>query len=70
MKIRYEIEKDKALNKYILWEVHRNYMVERCRGFKYQCLNKKKSLKMPYEVIFRPFKKHLEESRGIIWKIY
>lgn len=45
MKVRYEIEKDKVLNKYILWEIHRNYMVERCRGFKYQCLNKKKSLK-------------------------
>ena len=37
MKIRYEIEKDAILNTYIVWEMHRNYQVQRFKGFKYQC---------------------------------
>ena len=32
-----KIEKDIILNKYIVWEVHRNYMVEKFRGNKKQC---------------------------------
>lgn len=35
--VKYEIEKDIILNKYIVWEVHRNYMVEKFRGNKKQC---------------------------------
>lgn len=31
------ISKDKYLNTYIVFELHRNYMVERYRGYKYQC---------------------------------
>lgn len=31
------IERDKYTKAYIVWERHRNYMVERFRGFKYQC---------------------------------
>ena len=31
------LEKDIYTQKYIVWEIHRNYWVERFRGFKYQC---------------------------------
>lgn len=34
---RYKIEKDKYLNKWVVWELHRNYHVARKIGFKYQC---------------------------------
>lgn len=37
--------KDEYLKKYVVWEVHRNYQIEKFRGFKYQCeewLNEKK----------------------------
>lgn len=37
MKIRYEIMKDEYLNTYIVWEMHRNYRVDRFKGYKYQC---------------------------------
>lgn len=39
------LEKDLYTGKYIIWEKHRNYMVEIFRGFKIQCeewLNAKK----------------------------
>lgn len=32
MKNRYEIEKDKILNCYIVWEIHRNYKVDRFKS--------------------------------------
>lgn len=32
------IEKDKYLGKYIVWEIHRNYMVARFKGYKYECI--------------------------------
>lgn len=35
--MKYEILKDKILGKYIVWEVHKNYRIDRFRGFKYQC---------------------------------
>ena len=35
--MKYEIEKDKVLNTYIVWEVHTNYKIDRFRGYKYQC---------------------------------
>ena len=35
--MNYKIEKDKILGKYIVWEVHKNYMIDRFRGYKYQC---------------------------------
>ena len=35
--MKYIIEKSKELNTYIVWEQHRNYLVERYRGFKYKC---------------------------------
>ena len=35
--MKYIIEKDRVLSKYIVWEKHRNYMIERFRGFKYEC---------------------------------
>lgn len=44
MKLRYEIQKDPILKKYIVWEMHRNYMVEKFRGYKYECIRKKKKL--------------------------
>ena len=31
------IEKDKYLNKYVVWEIHRNYMINLYSGYKYQC---------------------------------
>lgn len=31
------IKKDRYINKYIVWEIHRNYMVDRFKGYKYQC---------------------------------
>ena len=37
MKLRYEIVKDEYLNTYIVWEIHRNYRVDRFKGYKYQC---------------------------------
>lgn len=37
MKMKYVIEKDEYLNTYIVWEIHRNYKVDRFKGFKYQC---------------------------------
>ena len=37
MKKKYIIDKDIYLNKYIIWEVHRNYMVDIFKGYKYQC---------------------------------
>lgn len=33
----YEIEKDLTLEKYIVWEVYRNYRIERYRGTKANC---------------------------------
>ena len=42
----YQIEKDKVLKKYVVWEVHKNIKIEKFRGYKYQCeewvKNKKK----------------------------
>lgn len=35
--MKYLISKEKELNTYIVWEKHRNYMVEVYRGFKYEC---------------------------------
>ena len=40
MKIKYVIEKDEILKTYILWEVHRNYRVDRFKGYKYECLKR------------------------------
>lgn len=37
MKKKYIIDKDIYLNKYIVWKVHRNYMVDVFKGYKYQC---------------------------------
>ncbi len=37
MKMKYEIEKDNVLNTYIVWECHKNYKIDRYRGFKYKC---------------------------------
>ena len=37
MKLRYEIVKDEYLNTSIVWEIHRNYRVDRFKGYKYQC---------------------------------
>ena len=37
MKTKYIIEKDDYLNTYIVWEIHRNYKVDKFKGFKYQC---------------------------------
>lgn len=34
---KYRIEKDPILKCYIVWEIHRNYIVEVFRGYKYQC---------------------------------
>lgn len=39
---KYIIEKDKYLNKYILWEKHRNYSVMIYSGYKYECESYKK----------------------------
>ena len=33
----YKVEKDKYLNKYIVWEIHRYYKVMLYSGYKYQC---------------------------------
>lgn len=33
----YEIEKDKVLNTFIVWEVHHNYKIDRFRGLKKEC---------------------------------
>ena len=35
--MKYEIEKDKILKCFIVWEVHRNYKVEVFRGLKREC---------------------------------
>lgn len=35
--MKYEIEKDKYLNTYIVWEVHTNYKIDRFRGLKKEC---------------------------------
>lgn len=35
--MKYEIEKDVVLNTYIVWEVHKNYRVDRFRGLKREC---------------------------------
>ena len=35
--MKYVIEKDKILNCYIVWEVHKNYMIDRFRGLKKEC---------------------------------
>lgn len=34
----YEIEKDKTLKVYIVWEVHTNYKIDRYRGLKRECV--------------------------------
>lgn len=35
--MNYKIEKDKILGKYIVWEKHNNYSIDRFRGYKYEC---------------------------------
>lgn len=35
--MKYRIEKDLYTGKYIVWEIHRNYQVDRFKGFKYEC---------------------------------
>jgi len=42
--MKYEIEKDKYIGKFILWEVHRNYRVDLYHGLKRDCLKLKKEL--------------------------
>lgn len=34
---KYKIEKDPILKCYIVWEIHRNYIIEVFRGYKYEC---------------------------------
>lgn len=36
---KYIIEKDNVLNKYVVWEKHRNYLVMVYSGYKYQCVD-------------------------------
>ena len=36
--MEYRPEKDKILNCYIVWEVHRNYRIDRFRGLKRECI--------------------------------
>ncbi len=36
---KYSIEKDNVLNKYVVWEKHRNYLVMVYSGYKYQCVD-------------------------------
>lgn len=33
----YQIEKDKILNCYVVWEVHKNYKVDKLHGTKKEC---------------------------------
>lgn len=40
----YIIEKDKYLNKYVLWERHGRLLIDVCHGYKYQCEKMKKKL--------------------------
>lgn len=35
--MKYTITKDKYLDKYVLWENHKNYKVMLYSGYKYQC---------------------------------
>ena len=35
--MKYTIVKDRYLDKYVLWENHRNYKVMLYSGYKYQC---------------------------------
>lgn len=35
--MNYEIEKDTILNCFIVWEIHRNYRIDRFRGLKREC---------------------------------
>ena len=35
--MNYEIEKDNILNCFIVWEIHRNYKIDRFRGLKREC---------------------------------
>lgn len=35
--IKYSIKKDNILDKYIVWENHKNYKVMLYAGYKYQC---------------------------------
>ena len=42
--MRYVIEKDPYVGKFILWEVHKNYRVDLFHGLKKDCLKFKKEL--------------------------
>ena len=42
--MKYEVEKDLFIGKYILWEVHTNYKVEVMHGTKKECMEFKKKL--------------------------
>ena len=35
--MKYTITKDQYLNKYVVWENHKNYKVMLYSGYKYQC---------------------------------
>ena len=43
--MKLEIEKDKILNCYIVWEIHTNYRIDRFRGKKKECLAWIKTIK-------------------------
>lgn len=36
--MKYEIEKDKVLECFIVWEVHTNYKIDRFQGLKKECV--------------------------------
>ena len=44
MKNKYEIIYDDILKTFVLWEIHRNYMIEKHRGYKWECIKKKAKL--------------------------
>lgn len=35
--MKFEIEKDKTLKCFIVWEIHTNYRIDRFRGLKREC---------------------------------
>ena len=44
MKKKYTVIYDEILKKYVLWEIHRNYMLEITRGYKYECIKRMNKL--------------------------
>lgn len=42
--MKYEIEKDPYVGKFILWEVHRNYKIDLIHGTEKECKKLKKKL--------------------------